>query len=279
MKKIIIFFAVFLFANDISKPFEGLIKDYKDSETKQNVQQIFSKNFSLYPYYPNYLLPATWDFDKKNDRKEFETKFQISIMKPFLSNILGKNEIYFFAYTQTSWWQTMEDSAPFRENNYQPEMFVLFPMSKYHKNFDALIFGINHQSNGQSGKLSRSWNRIYTRFVFHKDKIIFNARLWYRIPERKKRYPNDTKGDDNPDILDYLGYGDLRIGYPYKDNLLTSKIRYNPWTNKGAIEIGYSAPLKNNIFLYCQYFYGYGESLIDYNRKVNKIGIGFEYSR
>ena len=279
MKKLIIFLSVFLFANNISKPFDSLIKDYKDSETKQNVKQIFSKNFALYPYYENYLLPATWDFDKKSDRKEFETKFQISIMKMFLSNLLGKNEIYFFAYTQTSWWQTMQDSAPFRENNYQPEIFVLFPMNKYHKRFDALIFGINHQSNGQSGELSRSWNRIYTRFVFHYDEVIFNARLWYRIPERKKRYINDTKGDDNPDILDYLGYGDLRISYPYKDNLLTSKIRFNPATKKGAIELGYSMPLKNSVFLYFQYFNGYGESLIDYNKKVNKIGIGFEYSR
>jgi len=280
MKKIIIFLAVFLFANDISKSFSSLIKDYKDDETKENISQIFARNFSLYPYQMNYLLPATWDFDKKSDRKQFETKFQISIMKPFAKNLLNQNELYFFAYTQTSWWQTTADSAPFRENNYEPELFVLFPMEKYHKNLDAIIFAINHQSNGRDKEYSRSWNRIYTRFLFHFEKTIFNLRVWYRIPEEKKKYPTDPDGDDNPDIEDYLGYGDLKIIYPYKDNLLTSLIRFNPSTKKGAIEIDYSKPIRNkDIFLYMQYFYGYGESLIDYNKKVNKVGIGFAYSR
>jgi len=279
MKKIIIFLAIFLFANDISKSFPEITKDYKNSETKENVKQIFSRDFSLYPYETNYLLPATLDFDKKSDRKEFETKFQISIMKPFLKNIFNQDEIYFFAYTQTSWWQTMADSAPFRENNYQPEIFVLFPMEKYHKNLDAIIFAINHQSNGRDKQYSRSWNRIYTRILFHYEEFIFNLRVWYRIPEKKKKYPTDPDGDDNPDIEDYLGYGDLKIIYPYKDNLLTTLIRYNPHTQKGAIEIDYSKPINKEIFLYLQYFDGYGESLIDYNKYTQKIGIGFSYSR
>ena len=280
MKKLIVFLSIFLFANDMSKSFSDLIKDYKDSETKNNVKQIFSRNFSLYPYQTNYLLPATWDFSKKSDRKEFETKFQISVMKPFAKNLLNQNEIYFFAYTQTSWWQTMSDSAPFRENNYEPEMFVLFPMEKYHKRWDAVIFAINHQSNGRDVPYSRSWNRIYTRFLFHINEVIFNFRVWYRIPEPKKKYPTDPNGDDNPDIEDYLGYGDLKIMYPYKDNLITSLIRYNTSTHKGAIQIDYSKPIRNkDIFLYIQGFYGYGESLIDYDRFIKKVGIGFAYSR
>ena len=260
--------------------FTSLVKEYKNKQTQANVKQIFSRNFSLYPYKENYLLPATWDFKRQEGRKEFETKFQISVMKPFADNLLDKNEVYFFGYTQTSWWQTMSDSAPFRENNYQPEIFVMFPMERYHPNLDAIILALNHQSNGRDGEYSRSWNRIYTRFVFHYNEVIFNFRIWYRIPEKSKKYPTDPNGDDNPDIEDYLGYGDLKILFPYKDNLFTSFLRYNPSTEKGAIEITYSKPIRDkDIFLYCQYFYGYGESLIDYNNLVNKIGIGFEYSR
>ena len=280
MRILILFLSIFLYANEFYKSFDNLIKDYKDTQTKDNVKQIFSRNFSLYPYQENYLLPATWDFDKKSDRKEFETKFQISIMKPFANNLFGKEEIYFFAYTQTSWWQTSAPSAPFRENNYQPEVFVMFPMEEYHKRWDAIIFALNHQSNGRDGEYSRSWNRIYAKFLFHYNEVIFNLRVWYRIPESKKTSPNDPDGDDNPDIEDYLGYGDLKIMYPYKDNLITSLIRYNPSTQKGAIELAYSKPIRNkDMFLYIQYFYGYGESMVDYYRLVNRIGIGFEYSR
>ena len=279
MKKSIIFFSIFLFANDISKSFPDLIQDYKNRETKDTVKQIFSRNFNLYPYQTNYVLPATWDFDKKSGRKQFETKFQISIMKIFGNNFLGQDELYFAAYTQTSWWQTAEASTPFRETNYQPEIFVLFPMEKYHKNFDAWVFAINHQSNGKPVATSRSWNRIYTKVLFHYEKVIFNVRIWYRIPEPAKKTPDDPNGDDNPDIEDYLGYGDLKIIYPYKDNLLTSLIRYNPHTRKGAIELDYSKPIRNDVFLYIQYFNGYGESLIDYNRLTNRIGIGVAYSR
>jgi len=280
MRYLIILFTISLYANQFAKAFPDLIKDYKDQQTQANVKQIFSRNFGLYPYHENYLLPATWDFDKKDDRKQFETKFQISVMKPFAYDLLGKNEIYFFAYTQTSWWQTSAASAPFRENNYQPEIFVMFPMESYHKRWDAIIFSINHQSNGRKDQYSRSWNRVYAKFLFHYNEFIFNVRVWYRIPEPKKKYPDDPNGDDNPDIEDYLGYGDIKIMYPYKDNLATSLIRYNPATHKGAIELDYSKAVKNkDIFIYFQYFYGYGESLIDYNVLVNKIGIGFEYSR
>jgi len=278
MKKLILLFTIILSANDNLLQFSEITKDYKNKETKQNVNQIFSKNFGLYPYKTNYLLPITWDFDKKSDRKQFETKFQISIMKPFARNLFG-NEIYFFAYTQQSWWQTSAQSAPFRENNYQPEIFALFPIRN--KNLDAIVVALNHQSNGRDGEYSRSWNRIYTKFLFHYDKLIFNLRIWYRIPEQQKTSINDSNGDDNPDIEDYLGYGDLHIIYPYKDNLIKTLMRYNPATNKGAIQIDYSKPInkKENLFLYTQYFYGYGESLIDYNKKVNRIGIGFSYSR
>ena len=47
--------------------------------------------------------------------------------------------------------------------------------------------------------------------------------------------------------------------------------------SEGAGEPGWSFPLGDFRYLrgYVQYFNGYGESLIDYNQRMYRIGVGF----
>lgn len=68
----------------------------------------------------------------------------------------------------------------------------------------ALGIGFNHQSNGRSEPLSRSWNRVVANFGFERDALVFLRDVWYRIPE-------DEEDDDNPNIEDYLVCYDKRI--------------------------------------------------------------------
>ena len=44
--------------------------------------------------------------------------------------------------------------------------------------------------------------------------------------------------------------------------------------NRGAVELGWSIPITNNVKGYVTYFNGYGESLVDYNESANRIGFG-----
>ena len=270
--------------------------DKLDEDSMLFVKQYFSSNFGLYAYKANYLLPFSyssrkylyWDKDGINGyhQKQYETEFQISVKKPVLFNLLGLNETLTFAYTQTVWWQVYSSSAPFRETNYEPEAFVTFPTSK---NVDkeyglkGLRVGFLHQSNGQDGLQSRSWNRLYLSSIWQHKNLFTKFRVWYRIPEDKKSSPTDASGDDNPDIEDYLGYGDLSFSYIYKKNHFTLLLRNNLKTskNKGAVSFTYSTPLglAKDTFLYMKLFSGYGESLIDYNRNINKISLGFSFSR
>lgn len=43
--------------------------------------------------------------------------------------------------------------------------------------------------------------------------------------------------------------------------------------------LDYSYPIYKNLYLYVQYFNGYGESLADYNRSIERVGVGFLFAR
>ena len=135
--------------------------------------------------------------------------------------------------------------------------------------------GAVHQSNGQAGSLSRSWNRIYGMMVFDSGPFALEAKAWWRIPEDEKETPTSPQGDDNPDITDYMGNIELRGVYGLDEHRFTLMVRnYVQKPNYGAVEFTWSYPIMGNLRLYTQYFNGYGESLIDYNSHNQRIGIG-----
>ena len=270
--------------------------DQLDKESMLFVKKYFTSNFGLYAYKANYLLPLSysskdylyWDKDGINGtyEKQYETEFQISLKKPVLFNLLGLHETLTFAYTQRVWWQVYSDSSPFRETNYEPEVFVTFPTSQaFDKNYGikGVRVGFVHESNGQDGLQSRSWNRLYVSSIWQHQNIFTNFRVWYRIPEDKKKNPTDSHGDDNPDIERYLGYGDITLSHIHGKSHFTLLVRNNLrlHENKGAVRLSYSYPLafSKDTFLYAKIFSGYGESLIDYDRYINKASIGFSFSR
>lgn len=250
----------------------------EDKETVETIEQIVASNFNLYPYHENYLLPFSYDTKKRNDREQVETKFQLSVKKPISHNFFGFNETINFGYTHTSWWQLYEESAPFRETNYKPEIFVTVPYGKTNEtSLKGFKFGLLHESNGQKEPQSRSWNRVYLESYFQVDNLFMIPRVWYKLPEKKE-------DDDNPDINDYMGYGDLTLLYPYKKHtfklLLRNNLKLND-KNKGFAEFDWTFPFFNskNTFGYIQLSSGYGDSLIDYNKEINRISFGISLSR
>ena len=217
-------------------------------------------------YEPIYML-FTHDFSKKSDRKADELHFEFSFERPITYDALGLGEKISFAYAQNSWWQITQDSAPFRESNYRPELYVSAPVPFA----DELKIGAMHESNGKGGEESRSWNRLYAQSTWSADGFSITPRAWYAF------WLDRT----NEDIADYLGYGDLRASYTLGKQRLSALWRNNlhfDGSNRGAIELNYSFPIFNSGFYgYLRYFNGYGESLADYKRSVNKIGIGLSF--
>ena len=284
--------------------------DTDTPETKRLLKSVMDNGFfGLEPYETNYLLPVSFGVDKpprvsssvpmgattETYDQNTEVEFQFSFKKQLSYDLFGFNEYINLAYTQKVWWQLYTDSGPFRETNYLPEVFVSVPTSQKVDDITglkAVKVGFLHESNGQEGYRSRSWNRIYLTGLWQWKNLFLSTRVWHRISEDEKSEgyydglssdPNES-GDDNPDIYKYLGYGDIKLDYLYKNSHFGLLFRNNlriSGDNKGAIELNYSHPITDaaNTFLYIKLFNGYGESLIDYNRNVTKAAIGFSFSR
>jgi phospholipase A1 len=247
------------------------------------------------PYNRNYILPFSYS-DKLNpepfqqlypeaDLHNLEVKFQLSIQAKAADNVLSTfgSDVdldLWASYTQRSWWQlyNTEQSAPFRETNYQPEVFFRLMRDETDNKIlgfkNRLVsFGFIHQSNGRGSSLSRSWNRLFMSAEFDKGNLLIMPRIWWRIPE-------DEEDDDNPDLYKYVGYGDLKIAYELGDHLLSTTITNNLETdeNRGGVQLDWTFPFPwttNKRFkAYVQYFNGYGESLIDYNQYTQRVSVG-----
>jgi phospholipase A1 len=239
----------------------------------------------------NYFLPLTWatnpnnaafendsNFDESLDN--LEAQFQISLKLPLAEGLFTESDALYGAFTLRAFWQVYntEVSAPFRETNYEPEIFWVTPVPWKVLGGDAALvaLGLSHQSNGRTQPYSRSWNRAYVSLIWERWRYVFHLKTWWRIPESKKDDPLDPHGDDNPDIEDYMGKFEFTVTYREFDNEFSVMLRNNLdfEENRGALQLDWTFPLQGRFRGYLQIFDGYGESLIDYDARIQRIGIG-----
>ena len=175
----------------------GSIRMKAEAETGGN-------RFVLTPHKRNYFLVTYTDDpndapfqDLQNDDDatldHAETQFQVSIKVALDRDTFIKDDAIQFGFTLKSFWQTFNDdqSSPFRETNYQPEIWYRTPVRWNMFGSNTMLWGIGaeHQSNGRSRELSRSWNRIYTTLTWLTDDLSIRFKPWYRIPEDRKDDP------------------------------------------------------------------------------------------
>jgi phospholipase A1 len=246
-----------------------------DPQTKQGL-------WIIRPYEPMFILPAVYTNSPNvspespthlspppEPLQNTEAEFQISLKTKAFENLFGVGADLWFAYTQQSQWQVYNSahSSPFRETDYMPEAFMVFPT---HYQLFGLTgrfvrFGVIHQSNGRDNPLSRSWNRVYAQLGFERGNFSLLIRPWARLQE------NPAK-DDNPDITHYMGYGDVMAIYQMANSEITVLARLNAG-NLSTTDT-WNFPIHGRLKAYVKVTTGYGETLIDYNWHQNTIGIG-----
>ncbi len=223
-----------------------------------------------------FMLPGTWS-DEYNGQKT-EAVFQVSAKHRLFNTRL------YFAYTQISFWQAWDHlhSAPFRETNYNPEIFYRTQLFPFHSGLFGADIGFEHESNGQRPPVSRSWNLFYLSPYYLQGHWLLYLKVRYRIPEDEKEYPGAFVGDDNPDITDYLGYNDLHVQYKaWHGHLMHVVLRGNIGKGKGGVSLIYTVPVPNSerSSIGVRISHGYGESLVDYNKSLTRIGLGVFFDR
>jgi len=243
-----------------------------------NAYSIVSTVRGLSSHRPMFLFPVS--YSKDHTDKETEVVFQISVKQRLLR--LFNNNLY-FGYTQKSFWQmyNSRESSPFRETDYDPEIFYRFVPDPEAFNHWGLDVGFEHESNGRPVPESRSWNRIYASPFQAKGKQLAYLKFWYRLPEDRKDEPLDARGDDNPDIHRYYGYSELSLSRQIGGKqVLTGMARGNLRTGRGALSLTWSVPSdEGQVFYGVSVFHGYGESLIDYNQSITRVMLGVMLSR
>lgn len=212
------------------------------------------------------------------DYMHAETKIQLSLRSKVAQDLFLPGADLWVAYTQQSMWQlwNRDDSAPFRNTDYQPEVIYVVPTPR---SLQALPFGFSwrmtqlgfvHQSNGQPGELSRSWNRIYGAVGVERGDFGLTWRL-------ERRVEPDRDDDDNPDILSFLNASQIEA--MWTPGRATAQLTWRPsLSGDGSLQFDWSYPVfkerPDGLRWYVQLFHGYGETLLDYNFRQTSIGVG-----
>ena len=182
---------------------------------------------------------------------------------------------FHFAYTQRMFWDTAADSAPFRDVNYQPEFLYFYTLPKNeHGDQLSVRGGYLHESNGRDGSDSRTFNILYIQ-----PQLDFPIGKW-TVSVGPRVFTHIWAITDNPDIGRYQGHQALAFSIGEQDGLkLSTFSRLNFGTGKGSVDADLSYPLTHlwhdlPLYLVVQGFDGYGEDMLDYNRKQTRLRVG-----
>lgn len=191
------------------------------------------------------------------------------------------------AYTQRMFWDLGADSFPFRNVDYQPEIFYLTPSATYANGISvAGQIGLRHESNGRADRESRGINSLYFAPMATLPVTGLPIVDGYRLTIAPRLSLRVGSISDNPDIVRYRGSSALYLELGKDDGLrLSSSGRFNFSSGKGAASFDLSYPLARilgggpDLYLFGQSFVGYGENLLDYNRHVTRFRVGLAIIR
>lgn len=249
----------------IKERFENIGPDYNADSVRKELER--GSYFTLFK--DNYFIGGM-PLGQKVRSSNSNVKFQLSINQRLTKSILPFDTYLFLQFSQKTIWNVLEESLPMHDLNFNPGVGIGHLIIRQNRYIGKTFLMLEHESNGKDSLASRSWNKISlgTNLMLNRNFDI-QTKFWIPIID----------GKNNKDILKYNGIGHFGVNYKTDNQRLHAGLlvtwRTESFSFNTQWEFSYKLNQKVNQFLFIQYYNGYGEYLLDYNKFKSVIRLGF----
>ena len=231
------------------------------------------REFDNQPYFglykDNYFIfgPAV---SQRVTKENTNIKFQISIAQRLTKSTLPLGTYLYLFYSQKCFWNVLENSMPMTDLNFNPGIGLTKPLFVKNRYIGKVSLIMEHESNGRDGDESRSWNKISLAANIMVDpNLMVHGKIWIPIVD----------GMNNKDILDYSGIYQVGVqvfsaNRRFTGSVVLTKRRGWNFNYNTTLELAYRLWKRDNQYLFLQYYNGYGEGLLEYNKFHSQLRVG-----
>ncbi len=231
------------------------------------VRERFAREPSFGIFHDNYFATGI-PTNRTVDKNSADVKFQISIRQILFKELLPRDVALMLTYTQKSFWSIYRKSSPFSDNNYNPGLSAVMPITRNGRLVSTVLAGFEHESNGKDSLDSRSINYFVLSGTFY----------WNHFSAQVKVWPGWTSKESNPDYFKYKGYGLLALNYHTENNrfrfsaIVTPRDRFRAFNT--TLEANFQLRKRDNQYVFVQWHQGCAEGMLNYKQYTSMIRVG-----
>ncbi len=260
---------VLLFVTVVSQAQILVLKD-AERYSADSIRREYDKLPYFGLYKDNYFSIGT-TMGSKITKYNSDVKFQLSIAQRLTKSVLPFDSYLYLYFSEKTLWNVFEESLPMHDLNFNPGIGLSRLVIIKGRVVGKMSVMLEHESNGRDGDASRSWNKIsFAGAAFIDRNFMVHGKYWIPIVD----------GENNRDILKYSGL--FQTGFQViSDNRrwvfsvnYTKRSNWNPFSGNIQLDLGFRIHRSANQFIFMQYYNGYGECLLDYNKYHSRLRVG-----
>lgn len=246
-----------------------IVREDKSINLSDSLRLEFDRGPYFRLYRDNYFVVGT-DPVHKPTANNSDVRFQVSIMQKLTRSTLPLGTYIFLMYTQQVSWDVFKNSMPMHDFTFNPGLGIVKPLFTRDRYLGNVSLVVEHMSNGRDSVQSRSWNRIAIGGnIMITENVTVDGKIWIPIVD----------GQNNRDILKYVGIFQGGVSVFSKNRKFGGSLHFvkrNTWKlDYNTILDLYWRPWdRANQYFFLQWYNGYGENLLDYNRFHNRLRVG-----